>query len=421
MPVSASSSSPGDRPGFGALLPYWQVTLAAFSGWFLDAFDQTALMFTLPDIARDFGCTLAALGSVFLAQALGRAVGNTGWGWLSDRFGRKPAFTLGILFFALFAALTGTTHSITTLVIIQFLFGIGFGGEWTASATLLMESVPGPLRPLASATMMAGYEVGYMAAAGAQALILPHHGWRMMFFIGLLPALLIIFVRLRVKESPIWLAAQEEKKKRNGQAPSEPATSFWQTVRQFWNGAAFQAVAFMCFLEFQKAALYTFYPTILRDSHHLSPQLIFWPVSLYCLGSLTGKILCGALATRFGEGLVMRVALVGVMLLIVPFLSAGPWVILLASAFFIGAAASGVYALVPHYLSQRFPDAGRSAGMGTSYAVGSLGQGVAGRLVPSLAPLMAGGLPVAATVCVLSGTFISIGITLFRPKDVQDF
>ncbi|MBA5726521.1 MFS transporter [Bombella mellum] len=421
MPVSASSSSPGDRPGFGALLPYWQVTLAAFSGWFLDAFDQTALMFTLPDIARDFGCTLAALGSVFLAQALGRAVGNTGWGWLSDRFGRKPAFTLGILFFALFAALTGTTHSITTLVIIQFLFGIGFGGEWTASATLLMESVPGPLRPLASATMMAGYEVGYMAAAGAQALILPHHGWRMMFFIGLLPALLIIFVRLRVKESPIWLAAQEEKKKRNGQAPSEPAASFWQTVRQFWNGAAFQAVAFMCFLEFQKAALYTFYPTILRDSHHLSPQLIFWPVSLYCLGSLTGKILCGALATRFGEGLVMRVALVGVMLLIVPFLSAGPWVILLASAFFIGAAASGVYALVPHYLSQRFPDAGRSAGMGTSYAVGSLGQGVAGRLVPSLAPLMAGGLPVAATVCVLSGTFISIGITLFRPKDVQDF
>ncbi|CDG34365.1 Permeases of the major facilitator superfamily [Parasaccharibacter apium] len=421
MPVSASSSSPGGRPGFSALLPYWQVTLAAFSGWFLDAFDQTTLMFTLPDIARDFGCTLAALGSVFLAQALGRAVGNTGWGWLSDRFGRKPAFTLGILFFALFAALTGTTHSITTLVITQFLFGIGFGGEWTASATLLMESVPGPLRPLASATMMAGYEIGYMAAAGAQALILPHHGWRVMFFIGLLPALLIFFIRFRVKESPLWLAAQEEKKRQHDQAPAEPAASFWQTARQFWNGAAFQAIAFMCFLEFQKAALYTFYPAILRDNHHLSPQLIFWPVALYCLGSLAGKILCGALATRFGEGLVMRVALGAVMLLIIPFLTAGPWAILLASAFFIGAAASGIYALVPHYLSQRFPDAGRSAGMGTSYAVGSLGQGVAGRLVPSLAPLLAGGLPASAILCVLSGSFISLGITVFRPKDVQDF
>lgn len=420
MPVSASSPSPDDRPGFSALLPYWQVTLAAFSGWFLDAFDQTALMFTLPDIAKDFGCTLAALGSVFLAQALGRAVGNTGWGWLSDRFGRKPAFTLGILFFALFAALTGTTHSITMLVIIQFLFGIGFGGEWTASATLLMESVPAPLRPLASATMMSGYEVGYMAAAGAQALILPHYGWRIMFFIGLLPALLIIFIRFNVKESPLWLAAQEEKKNRRAEGTKQASTPFWATVRQFWNGAAFQAVAFMCFLEFQKAALYTFYPTILRDSHHLSPQLIFWPVSLYCLGSLTGKILCGALATRFGEGLVMRVALIGVMLLIVPFLSAGPWAILLASAFFIGAAASGVYALVPHYLSQRFPDANRSAGMGTSYAVGSLGQGVAGRLVPSLAPLVSG-LPIAAILCVLSGTLVSIGITLFRPKDVQNF
>ncbi|PHI97641.1 sugar transporter [Parasaccharibacter apium] len=420
MPVSASSHQ-NEHPRFAALLPYWQVTLAAFSGWFLDAFDQTALMFTLPDIAKDFGCSLAMLGSVFLAQALGRAVGNTGWGWLSDRFGRKPAFTLGVLFFALFAALTGTTHHLLSLIIIQFLFGIGFGGEWTASATLLMESVPAPLRPLASATMMSGYEIGYMAAAGAQALILPHYSWRLIFFIGLLPALLVIFIRLGVAESPLWLATQEKKKHATHTPPTtEKGPSLWHIIRAFWNGAAFQAVAFMCFLEFQKAALYTFYPTILREHHHLSPQLIFWPVALYCLGSFSGKILCGALAARFGEARIMRLALLTVMLLIIPFLNAGPWAILLASAFLIGAAASGVYALVPHYLSQRFPNERRSAGMGTSYAVGSLGQGLAGRIVPALGPLVAG-LPIAATICVLAGTMMSIGVTFFRPKDVQNF
>lgn len=403
-------STRSSTPSFKALLPFWRVTLAAFSGWFLDAFDQTTLMFTLPDIARDFGCTLSALSSVFLAQAIGRAVGNTSWGWLSDHFGRKPAFTLGVLFFAIFAACSGLSHSITSLLLIQFFFGIGFGGEWTASATLLMESTPAPLRPLASAIMMSGYEIGYMAAAGAQALILPHHSWRILFFIGLLPALLSLFIRLGVPESPLWLARRKEHAQQHITTASRAPQH-----EEKWSGAAIQAVVFMCFLEFQKAALYTFYPTILRDHHHLSPQLIFWPVSLYCLGSFSGKIFCGNLATRFGNIRVIQCALIAVSILIWPFLNAGPWIILLGSSFLIGATSSGIYALVPHYLSQRFPAHRRSFGMGLSYAVGSLGQGVAGRVVPWLSPIMTS-LPLAATGCVLGGGLFTLAVTTIRTK-----
>ncbi|WP_018979965.1 MFS transporter [Saccharibacter floricola] len=404
--TAASSSSTASRP---SLLPFWQVTLASFLGWFLDAFDQTTLMFTLPDIARDFGCTMATMGGVLFSQALGRATGNTLWGWFADRFGRRPAFMLGVVWFAVFSTLTGMTHSVILLMVVQFLFGAGFGGEWTASAALLMETVPASLRSRASALMMSGYEVGYLAAAGMQALILPHYGWRVLFFIGVIPAFLAIFIRIGVKESPVWLASRAEHHKTKTQAP--PFS---------WSGSALQAITLMCFLEFQKAAIYTFYPTILRGSHHLSPQLIFWPVTLYCVGSFLGKLTCGSLAERFGETRVMQVAIALTMLIAWPFLCAPQWSVLLASAFIMGAASSGVFALVPHYLSLRFSSEHRSFGMGISYAVGSLGQGVAGRIIPALGPTVSS-LPLSALALVLGSSAISAGITAYKPKKMPSF
>lgn len=182
---------------------------------------------------------------------------------------------LGVVWFGVFSAMTGLSHSLLMLGIVQFLFGIGFGGEWTASAALLMESVPAWTRPMASALMMSGYEVGYFAAAGAQALILPHYGWRVLFFIGLAPALLAIFIRLGVKESPVWLRNRADRAAGQAKTPTQPLPK----VKFRLNGAAIQAIAFMAFLEFQKAAIYTFYPTILRGSHHLTPQDIFIPIT----------------------------------------------------------------------------------------------------------------------------------------------
>ncbi|UMM64446.1 MFS transporter [Aristophania vespae] len=401
--MNAASSSTA-RPGFKALIPYWQVTFAAFMGWFLDGFDQTSFMFTLPDIARDFGCTISMLGGVLFGQAVGRFIGNTAWGWLADRYGRKPAFMLGVIWFAIFSALTGFSHSIYTLFIIQFLFGIGFGGEWTASAALLMETVPEASRPLASALMMSGYELGYFAAAGAQALILPHFGWRILFFIGILPALLSIFIRIGVKESPIWLEQRALQQKKTV-----------SKTRFSWSGAALQAIILMSFLEFQKAAIYTFYPTILRDSHHLSPQAIFWPIMLYCIGSFSGKIFCGKLAEYFGESRVMIGAILIVMCAIWPFLCVQDWNLLLISAFIMGAAASGIFALIPHYLAQRFPSAQRSFGMGLSYALGSLGQGLAGKIVPFFGATAAT-LPLSAVAFVLGSSVLTAISAAFKPK-----
>ena len=402
-------------PGTGALqdqqtplqllMPYWRVTLAAFLGWFLDAFDQVVLLLALPDIGRSLHASLTAMGLVIAAQSVGRVLGNTGWGWLADRYGRKLTFMIGIVWFAVFSGLSGLAWSYAAMVAIQLLFGIGFGGEWTASATLLMESVPARARPLASAIMMSGYEVGFFAAAAAQAVILPRYGWRILFFIGILPALLAIFIRIGVPESPVWLKLRRDMA--SGAAISQKREPAWFRLTP----AALQALAFMAFLQFQNAAIYSFYPTLLRTVHGFTPESVFPAVAAYCIGSMIGKPLCGWAASRFGERTTLFVYLVITVLAIVPFAGGtAPWM-LLGAAFVMGMFGNSVFALVPHYLAQRFPSQSRSLGMGVSYAFAAGGQGIAGFVVPWGGGIV--GLARAMEVCVIAGSLV-VGLVAAR-------
>ena len=368
----AQPGQPARTSPFRELLPFWQVTLAAFLGWFLDAFDQVVLLLALPDIGKSLGASLVAMGLVITAQSAGRVLGNTGWGWLADRYGRKLTFMVGVIWFAVFSGAAGLAWSYAAMLAIQFLFGIGFGGEWTASAALLMESVPARTRPLASAIMMSGYEFGFFAAAAAQAVILPHYGWRALFFIGIAPALLAIFIRIGVPESPVWLKARA----RGAHTAKAPR----QRLRL--GPAALQAIAFMLFLQFQNAAMYSFYPSLLRDVHHFTPGMVFPASAAYCVGSILGKPVCGRLALRFGVRGVLLAYLALTVLIVVPFASGGTLTVLLAGAFAMGFFGNSVFALVPHYLSQRFPSDVRSFGMGVSYAFAAMGQGIAGFVVP---------------------------------------
>ena len=400
QPVSASDQNVS---AFQLLRPYWRVTLAAFLGWFLDAFDQVALLLCLPDIGKDLGVSLTAMGIIITAQSVGRVVGNTGWGWLSDRYGRKLTFMIGVIWFAVFSGATAMTWTYLAMLVVQFMFGIGFGGEWTASAALLMESVPPRARSLASSLMMSGYECGFFAAAAAQAIILPIWGWRALFLIGVVPALLAIFIRRGVPESPVWLKLQSMPKQ--------------QVQRRKFgfrlDGAALQALIFMAFVQFQNAAMYSFYPTFLRSDRHMSPADVFPFIAAYCIGSLLGKPLCGVLASRLGDRMVFMLYFALTALGIWPFISAHNMTVMLAGAFGVGMFGNSIFALIPHYLSQRFPSETRSLGMGTSYAVAALGQGVAGFLVPMLGVIY--GLPAAIIGSVLVGTVLVAGIVAYRP------
>jgi MFS transporter, SHS family, lactate transporter len=192
-----------------ALRTHWRIVVAAMAGWGLDAFDFTMLLFLLPHLGKVFGAALPEMAFVVTATGLTKVIGTVVWGAAADRFGRKLPFMVAVLWFSFFSGLSGLAWSYASFLALRALFGIGFGGEWSASASLLMESLPERTRGVAAGIMMAGYEVGYLLAALCFGLIFPWAGWRAMFFLGIAPALLAIFIRSGIKESPLWLEARQ--------------------------------------------------------------------------------------------------------------------------------------------------------------------------------------------------------------------
>jgi SHS family lactate transporter-like MFS transporter len=397
----AADTSGAEQSPFRLLAPHWRVVLAAWLGWFCDAFDQMVLIFLLVRLGQEFHVGLVAMGLVLTVQSIGRVIGNTAWGWASDRWGRKLAFLVGVIWFAVFSGLSGLAWSYGALLVIQGLFGIGFGGEWTASAALLMESVPDRARSVASALMMAGYEFGYFAAAVANAVVRPHFGWRAMFFIGIVPAVLALFIRWGIPESPVWLAAQHDSRA----AAARPKFRLTYPALQGW--------LLMAFLQFQNTAIFAFYPAFLQQVHHFAPSQVFVFAAVYSVASIIGKPLCGWIASRLGNKRTMlgyfAVTIPGALL----FTMTSGTPAIAAGAFVMGIVANSLFALVPDFLSRRFGSANRSFGMGFGYALAALGQAAGGYVVPALAGFW--GLATAMAALIIGGSIVAAIIVAAEP------
>jgi MFS family permease len=178
--------------------------VAAGLGWMLDAFDVTLFALALPAIRRDLGLSPAAggmLGSVALVSA---AVGGVAFGWISDRFGRTRALMLSVLLYSIFTAACGLAGSFAHFVVFRILLGLGMGGEWASGAALVSETWAAEHRGKALALMQSGWAIGYGLAAAVNFLVQPAFGWRAVFFVGILPAALTVWVRRNVREPEIW-------------------------------------------------------------------------------------------------------------------------------------------------------------------------------------------------------------------------
>src|SRR6266496_3173785 len=176
----------------------------------LDAFDFFLVVMTLTAIAHEFGTSDAAVAfSIALTLAF-RPVGAFIFGLLADRYGRKLPLMADLVFYSVIEVLSGLAPNYTTFLVLRALFGIGMGGEWGVGASLTMEKAPPRWRGVFSGFLQEGYAVGYLLAACCYFLVFPAWGWRPMFVIGRLPALLAIFVRYRVKESAVWQKTRHE-------------------------------------------------------------------------------------------------------------------------------------------------------------------------------------------------------------------
>src|SRR5712691_7197187 len=185
--------------------------VACFLGWALDALDFFLVTFVLIPIGHDFGQSIPKVAFAITLTLMMRPVGAFIFGLLGDRFGRRIPLMVDIIFYSLMELLTAFAPNFTIFLILRALYGVGMGGEWGLGASLAMEAIPTKARGLFSGILQQGYAFGYLLAAVVYWIVFPFFGWRGLFIAGSLPALLVIFIRARVPESPVWQRRRTEK------------------------------------------------------------------------------------------------------------------------------------------------------------------------------------------------------------------
>src|SRR5712664_3388763 len=254
----SSSPDPSARPRVYTRAEQRHALAASFLGWTLDAFDFFILVFTMDRVAAEFRVTKAAIVATLTATLALRPVGAVTFGMLADRFGRRRPLMANFVFFSVIEFACGFAPSYPVFLALRALYGIGMGGEWGVGASLAMEIAPRRWRGLLSGILQAGYPIGYLLAAVCARLVLPVWGWRPMFFIGGIPALLALYIRMRVPESEAW---------QQHRAPTIGA--ILRTVAG--HGRSFvYLVALMTLMMFLSHGTQDLYPDFLKTTHLLA-------------------------------------------------------------------------------------------------------------------------------------------------------
>src|ERR1700739_4651458 len=204
-------SLPASQPAFLgiAALSGWtsaqrHVVAASFLGWTLDAFDFFLLVFVLQDIAAEFGTGIPNVTSAIVLTLDTRPIGAFLFGRAADRWGRRPTLMVDVLLYSIIEFASGFSPNLTVLLVLRALYGVAMGGEWGGGASLTMESMPAHARGFVSGLLQSGYPTGYFLASIVYGLLFPIIGWRGMFMVGVIPALLVLYIRRNVPESPNW-------------------------------------------------------------------------------------------------------------------------------------------------------------------------------------------------------------------------
>ncbi len=377
--------------------------LAGFLGWTLDAFDFFLVVFSLTAIAAEFHKDDKAIAlSITLTLAF-RPLGAFIFGLLADRYGRRLPLILDLIFYSAVEVLTGFSTSYTSFLVLRALFGIGMGGEWGVGASLAMEKVPPRLRGVLSGLLQEGYAAGYLLAAVCYFFVFPRWGWRPMFFIGGLPALLAIYVRLHVKESEVW----EKTKKESWSALGRAIASHWKLF-------LYLTVLLMA-MNLTSHGTQDMYPTFLQRQWGFSPSTRAVITAISMVGAIIGGIVFGFLSDRFGRRRAMIAALVFAIVLTPLWAFAPSMPLLILGAFLIQFMVQGAWGIIPAHLAELSPDSVRGFMPGFAYQCGVLLAGSVAYIEALLAQRMSYATAMAATAAIVFA-FAAIVAALGRER-----
>jgi SHS family lactate transporter-like MFS transporter len=337
------------------------VVLASYLGWTLDAFDFFLLVFVLKDIAAEFGTDIKAVSVAIVLTLAARPLGALLFGLAADRYGRRPTLMIDIVTYSAIEFASGFAPSLTVLLILRTLYGIAMGGEWGVGASLTMETIPPKTRGIVSGILQAGYPSGYLIASVVYGLLFTTIGWRGMFMIGALPALLVLYIRSQVDESPVFAA-------RAGRTRS---LGLWTVIRRNLGLFVFSIVLMTAF-NFFSHGTQDLYPTFLQVQRHLTPHEVGAIAVIYNIGAILGGIGFGMLSEQIGRRRAIVIAAL-VALPIIPLWAYGSSIVLLAlGAFLMQVAVQGAWGIIPAHLNELSPEEVRGTFPGFTYQLGNL-------------------------------------------------
>ena len=360
----------------------WYALLAGKIGWMLDAFDVMLYVFCLKTIMDEWHLNPATAGFMVTVTLFASSFGGIVFGAVADRFGRKNALMVTVLVFAVCSGLSGLAQNLVQLAIARTILGLGMGGEWAAGALLVSETWPAKHRGKAVGLMQGGWALGYILAAVAAATILPWLGWRAMFFLGIIPALFIFWVRTKVKEPEVWA-----RQKRGEQAAAAPRGGFLQIFSRDLVRFTMFSTLISTFVMFAYWGLFSWLPSFLgsplaKGGAGLSVvKAPVWMIPMMA-GAYCGYVSFGFIADRIGR----RPAFAGYLLLsavlVFIFGNTRNETALILMGPFLGFFGSGYFSAFGAFISELFPTRARGSAVGFCYNTG--------RMVSALAPAVVG-------------------------------
>ena len=390
--------------------PQRHTFVAAFLGWTMDSLDFFLLIFCVKAIAADFHAQPSAvMGAVFMTQFF-RPLGALVFGMLADRYGRRPVLMANILSFTVIELACAFAPSLGALLALRALFGLAMGGEWGVGAALAFETLPTAGRGVFSGILQEGYALGSILAAGAFALFFHSIGWRGLFILGAMPALLVFYVQARVEESPVWLEGKKRRLAHSAEDARIVKAGDLARLLAFLPTFLFLILLMTAFMSFSHGTQ-DVYPTFLATQARLTPGIVGLIGVLYGFGSIAGGFVFGALSEKWGR----KRAIVTAALLAIPVI---PLYAYGHSAVSLGIGAvlmqfmvQGAWGVVPAYLTELSPAPVRATAPGLAYQLGGLITSWNGKAQALIAE-RTGNYPAVLAVTVIVVALTLAGLTL---------
>jgi MFS transporter, SHS family, lactate transporter len=391
----------------------WLAWVAAWLGWTLDSFDFTIFLLIMLPISQTFHVPLTAVTAVFTLTLWMRLVGATASGWLADRIGRRAPLMISIAWYSVCNLLAGLSPTFWLLFLFRALLGIGMGAEWPCGAALAMETWPQRSRGFMGGVLQSSWGLGALLSSAAYGLLYSSIGWRGLLIIGALPALSIIYVRIYVKEPPVWLENRRLQRTEHREVKVPLFKIFkramlYNTLTACW----WMSSAFV--LGYSIGGLF---PTYLQKDLHLSPGLVALPVMLQSLVFFLSGSLWGFAADRIGR----RWAIVIPALLTIPiaplYLMTQNYAVIVVFFALQGAfGGGGMHVQYPAYLSERFPTEVRATASGFVYHQGAIWGGLVAPVITFFAINWHLGFAIPMLVGTVLGCISAVVAVLLGPE-----